>query len=70
MSISVDISPARDDPELEELERVQGLLDEAHDRLRSLVKTLASLDIRAEHTPDGWMVLDERVEEALRLPAV
>lgn len=55
--------------EIEEIDRLSALLDAAHARMRSLIELLAQLHIHAEHTPDGWLVVDERVEEALKIKA-
>lgn len=40
----------------------------AQGRLRELIAILAEIGLHAEHTPDGWMVIDERAESALEMP--
>jgi len=62
----MDIALGRDDLELEELEALHARLDEAYRKLRDLIELLARLDIQVEFSPDGLLVIDRRVESALR----
>ena len=47
--------------EEQEIGRLRNLIDEEHDKLRNLIEILAMFGIQAEHSPDGWMVIDERL---------
>lgn len=62
----MDISVAREDYEFEALDTLGQRLDEERRKLRNLIELLAKLDIQIEFSPDGLLVIDQRVESALR----
>jgi hypothetical protein len=56
------------DYETLEIERLRSSLESQRLKLFNLIELLARLDISIEHTADGWMVIDWKLESALTFP--
>ena len=56
------------DYETLEIKRLRSALESQRLKMLDLIELLARLGISIEHTPDGWMVIDWKLESALTFP--